>query len=441
MLAGRLAERGFATAIVESDLVGGECSFYACMPSKGLLRPAELLGEAQRVPGVREAVTGGLDVDAVLRRRDEIVHDLDDGAQVPWLEERGVTLVRGVGRLDGERAVRVADELLRAGRAVVIATGSEPAIPPIEGLADARPWTNREATTSAVVPGRLLVLGGGVVGVELAQAYASLGAAVTLVEGGPRLLAREEPFAAEEVARVLAERGVEILTDATVTAVRRPRAGGEVTLTLSDGGARSADELLVATGRRPASADVGLETIGLQPGAYVAVDDRMRVAGHPWLYAIGDVNGRSLLTHMGKYQARIASLAIAGDDSPRATEDGPGSPRVIFTDPQIAAVGMTAAAARAAGLDVRTLSHASAATAGASFTGRSTPGSAQLVVDAARGVVVGATFVGFEVAEWLHAATLAIVAEVPIARLWHCVPAFPTRSEVWLKLLEAYEAH
>jgi len=251
VLAGRLADRGHATAIVESRLVGGECSFYACMPSKALLRPAELLGETRRVPGVREAVTGTLDPEAVLRRRDDVIHELDDASQVDWLEDRGITLVRGHGRLAGEQLVRVGDELLRARRAVVIATGSDAAMPPIPGLAGARPWTNREATTSRVVPRRLLVLGGGVVGVELAQAYASLGSAVTLVEGGPRVLAREEPFAGEEICAALREHGVEIHSGVKVTAVARPQPGGAVTLTLDDRRELTGDELLVAVGRRP----------------------------------------------------------------------------------------------------------------------------------------------------------------------------------------------
>ncbi|MEA2358409.1 MAG: hypothetical protein QOI62_1669 [Solirubrobacteraceae bacterium] len=440
VIAGRTAGDGLSTALVESRLIGGECSFYACMPSKALLRPAELLAEARRVPGVREAVTGALDVDAVLRRRDEIIHDLDDSAQVPWLNERGVEIVRGYGRLEGERCVRVGDELLRARRAVVVATGSLPSLPPIPGLAEARPWTNREATTSHSVPARLLVLGGGVVGVELAQAYASLGSEVALVEGGPRLIAREEPFAGEQVCAALRERGVEVLTETKATAVARPQAGGEVTLTLEGGRTLVGDELLVAVGRRPATDDLGVETVGLQPGESVEVDERMRVPGHDWLYAIGDVNGRSLLTHMGKYQARVASLVIAGDESARATQDGSGAPRVTYTDPQVAAVGLTEAAAREAGIEVRTVSYPSAGAAGASFVGRHTDGLCRLVVDGSRDVIVGATFVGFEVAEWLHAATIAIVGEIPIARLWDCVPAFPTRSEAWLRLLEAYEA-
>jgi dihydrolipoamide dehydrogenase len=440
VLAGRLAERGLQTAIVESRLIGGECSFYACMPSKALLRPAELLAEARRVPGVREALTGDLDAPAVLARRDEVVHDLDDAGQVGWLTDRGVAVVRGHGRLEGERLVRAGGELLRARRAVAIATGSEPAMPPIPGLAQARPWTNREATTSKVVPSRLLVLGGGVVGVELAQAYASLGSSVVLVEGGPRLIAREEPFAAEHVAAALRDLGVELLTGATATQVQRASGdGGEVTVTLDAGQRLVGDELLVAVGRRPSTAALGLDTIGLQPGVALPVDDRMRVEGHDWLYAIGDVNGRSLLTHMGKYQARVASLAIAGDGAARATQDSAVAPRVIYTDPQVAAVGLTEAAARDAAIAVRTVCVPSSGTAGASFVGRGARGGSQLVIDTGRDVVVGATFVGFEVAEWLQAATIAIVGEVPIARLWDCVPAFPARSEVWLRLLEAAE--
>jgi dihydrolipoamide dehydrogenase len=274
----------------------------------------------------------------------------------------------------------------------------------------------------------------------MAQAYASLGSSVTLVEGGPRVLAREEPFAGEAICAALAQHGVTIHSGVKVTAVARAEPGGAVTLTLDDGRELTGDELLVAVGRRPATGDLGLETVGLQAGAYVPVDDQLRVTGHDWLYAIGDVNGCALLTHMGKYEAHIASLVIDGDASARVTQSGPRSPRVIFTDPQVAAIGLTEAGAREARLPVRTVSVATDGTAGASFVGRSTGGMSQLVVDSARGVIVGATFVGFEVGEWLQAATIAIVGEVPIDRLWHCVPAFPTRSEVWRRLLEAYEA-
>jgi len=265
VLAGRLAERGHEVAIVESHLVGGECSFYACMPSKALLRPAEVLAEVGRVPGAAEAVTGDLDVDAVLRRRDRVVAGLDDAGQVPWLEERGIALVRGHGRLDGPRRVRVDGNLvLSARRAVVIAVGSGALLPSIAGLAEARPWTNREATTSAAVPSRLLVLGGGVVGVETAQIYASVGSRVTLLEALPRLLAREEPFVSEQVAAGLRAFGVDVMTGVTAASVRRE--GGEVSVDLADGATVSGDELLVAVGRRPLTADLGLETVGLAAG-------------------------------------------------------------------------------------------------------------------------------------------------------------------------------
>jgi len=437
--AGRLAGRGRATALVEAHLIGGECAFYACMPSKALLRPLELYEEAKRVPGVREAVTRGLDARAALRRRDEVIHGLDDSGQEPWLQERGVTIVRGRGRLEGERRVRVGDDVLVAREAVIVATGTQALLPPIPGLAEARPWTNREATTSERIPPRLLVLGAGVVGVELAQAYASLGSKVTLVEAATRILAREEPFAADVVHAALREHGVDILTVAPAARVQRDGAG-EVTLTLENGRSLQGDELLVAVGRKPLTDDLGLETVGIEPGGALEVDDRMQVTGHPWLYAIGDVNGRALLTHVAKYQARIATLVLDGDERARAIHDGPGSPRAIFTDPQVAAVGMTEAAAREAGIDARTVLHPTSAIAGASFVGRHTPGATQLVVDGRRDVIVGATFVGFEVAELLQAATIAIVNQVPIAHLWACLAPFPTRSELWLRLLEAYEA-
>lgn len=438
VVAGRLAERGRAVAIVESHLVGGECSFYACMPSKALLRPAEALAEVDRVPGAREAVGAGLDVGAVLRRRDEIVHDLDDGAQVPWLESKGIALFRGLGRLDGERRVRVdSGEVLEAREAVVVAVGSGSLVPPIPGLAEARPWSNREVTTAKDVPARLLILGGGVVGSEMAQAYATLGATVTLLEGGPRLLAREEPFAGEQVAEALRGRGVDVRVGAKAVSVHRAD-GAEVTVELEDGSSVAGDELLVAVGRRALTDDLGLESVGLEPGGTIEVDDHLRVAGHPWLYAIGDVNGRALLTHMGKYQARVVSELIEGREL-RATRDDAGSPRVTFTDPQVAAVGLTLAHAQESGVRARAVDVPSAGTAGASFYGRGAPGTARIVIDEDREVIVGATFTGAEVADWLQAASLAIAGEVPLERLWEAVPPFPTRSEVWLKLLEKYE--
>jgi dihydrolipoamide dehydrogenase len=469
--AGRLAEGGLRVALVERELVGGECSFYACMPSKALLRPAQALAEARRVPGAAQAAAGELDVRAVLARRDEVIHHLDDSSQLPWLDERGVTLVRGEGALAGEREVRVGERLLRAGRAVVLATGSDAAIPPIPGLRECAPWTNREVTTAAAIPSSLLVLGGGVVGVEMAHAYASLGARVTVVEALPRLIAGEEEFASQLVSDALGALGVEVVLGVAATAASRggqqgredtgagqahfarpterppgdvlPQNGdaeSQVTLALEDGRSFGGDQLLVAVGRRARTASLGLEAFGLEAGRPVAVDATLRVPGCEWLYAIGDVNGRVLLTHMGKYQARLAAAHIlgraGGDSSLRS--DGRLSPRVIFTEPQVAAVGHTLASAREAGLNARAVDVPVEDNAGGSFVGHGAPGSARLVIDEDRAVIVGATFVGVDVAESLHAATIAVVGEVPLERLWHAVPCFPTRSELWLGLLEAY---
>jgi pyruvate/2-oxoglutarate dehydrogenase complex dihydrolipoamide dehydrogenase (E3) component len=429
--AGRLGEAGVSVAIVEERLVGGECAFYACMPSKALLRPLEIRDEARRVPGVP---VGELDVSVVLARRDEVVHDLDDAGMLPWLEDRGVTLVRGHGRLAGERRVEVDGETLLARQAVVVATGSSATMPPVPGLAEAHPWTNVEATTAKQVPGRLAILGGGVVGVEMAQAWASLGSQVTLVHRGDRLIEREEPFAAAQILNALRGAGVDVRLQTSVAAVSR---NGVVKIELEGGTSFDADELLVAIGRTPRTADIGLETVGLEPGKHVGVDESLRVPGRDWLYAVGDVNGRALLTHMGKYQARLVADAIVGKPA-RLRSDGGSSPRVIFTDPQVGAVGLTLAVAEEAGLRVRTVEVGTSGNAGGSFVGRGAPGTARLVVDEDRRVVVGATITGSEIAEALHAATIAVIAAVPLDDLWHAVPAFPTRSELWLRLLEAY---
>ncbi len=434
--AGRLGENGLSVAIVELRLVGGECSYYGCMPSKALLRPEEALEEARRIPGAAEAATGALDVGAVLRRRNEVVHDLDDTVQLPWLEQRGVTLLRGAARLTAARTIEVDGETHTARRAIVVATGTEPFIPPVPGLAEAHGWTNREGTTSNDVPGRLLVLGGGAVGVELGQAWATLGSHVTLIEGGPRVLGREEEFASRQVHDGLVAHGVEVIVGTRATSVER---NGVVRMTLEDGTVLEGDEVLVGVGRSPWTGNLGLETVGLEPGKYVTVDDTLRVPGHDWLYAIGDVNGRVLLTHMGKYQGRVAADVILGKDARiDPLSDGALSPRVTFTEPQVAAVGHTLASAQEAGLPVRAVDMETSGTAGGSFYGRNAPGTSRLVVDEERRVIVGATFCGTDVAEWLQAATFAVVGEVPIDKLWHAVPSFPTRSEVWLRLFEIY---
>jgi dihydrolipoamide dehydrogenase len=434
--AARLAQAGLSVAIVEPELVGGECVFYACMPSKSLLRPVEALTEARRIPGAAEAAAGELDVPAVLARRDDVIHHLDDSSYLPGFEALRIELVRGHGRLDGPRHVRVGDDVLVAKKAVIVATGTHPAMPPIDGLRDARPWTNRELTTAEVAPSRLAMLGGGAVGTEMAQAWCTLGSQVTLIEASDRLLGREEPFAAEQVATSLRERGVNLRLGTRAVAVRRERDGDEVTVELDHGPAVKADELAVATGRRPRTDDLGLESVGLEPGKWIDVDDQLRVTAvdGDWLYAVGDVNARALLTHISKYQARVAADNILGKRA-AATADGAGSPRVLFTDPQVAAVGHTLQSALDAGLNVHTVEAPTSGNAGGNFYGINAVGTTRLVVDDDRQVVVGATITGSEVADFLQAATIAVVGEVPLGRLAHAVPAFPTRSEVWSNLM------
>jgi pyruvate/2-oxoglutarate dehydrogenase complex dihydrolipoamide dehydrogenase (E3) component len=436
--AGRLADGGMSVAIVEPHLVGGECSYYACMPSKALLRPGGLLEEARRVPGVAEAVSGELDPQAILDRRDEVIHGLDDSGQLPWLEDRGIELFREEARLDGERRVWAGEDLLTASQVVVVATGSGPRMPPVDGLDSVKAWNNRDATTAKRVPPSMIVLGGGPVGCELAQVWSTLGTEVTLIEGGELLLAREEPFAGEQVALALRMRhGVDVRTGTHVQRVSPTGAG--VAVGLAGGGTVEAAEILVATGRKPRTGGIGLESVGVEPGkgGFLETDAKLRVSGRDWLYAVGDVSGRALFTHMGKYQAWVAAENALGREA-EAVAEGIGSPRVTFTDPQVASAGKTLDQAREAGIDARAVDVPTDGTAGASFQGKETGGTSRLVIDEARKVIVGATFTGFETADFLHAATIAIVSEVPLPKLRHAVAAYPSRSEIWLKLLEAY---
>ncbi len=438
--------------VVENELVGGECSYWACMPSKALLRPTAALAAARRLPGAAAAVTGEVDVQAVLDRRTSFTSGYDDSSQVEWVEGAGLSLVRGTARLDGERRVVVTAEdgqvtTLVARHAVVVASGSEPTTPPVDGLGDVPHWGSREATSATEVPRRLLVLGAGVVGLEMATAFRRLGAEVTVV-GGSAVLGAFEPRAGELVADALREEGVEVVVgDRAASAVRDD---GEVRLTLSSGRELVADELLVATGRRPRTTDLGLETVGLEPGAALDIDASGRVRGveGTWLYAAGDVTGLAPLTHMGKYAARAVGDVVAARARGEAQgEQAPWSPyattalrqavpQVVFTDPEVASVGLTEEQAREAGVDVRVVA-LDIAVAGSSLHADGYTGWACLVLDDARGVVVGATFVGQDVAELLHSATVAVVGEVPLDRLWHAVPSYPTISEVWLRLLEA----
>ncbi|MFQ1000723.1 dihydrolipoyl dehydrogenase family protein [Modestobacter sp. SSW1-42] len=442
---------GLTAVLVESELVGGECSYWACMPSKTLLRGSEVLAEARAVSGAAAAVTGEQDVAATLARRDSFTSNWDDASQVDWVESSNIALVRGKGRLDGEKRVVVTapdgtEQVLVAREAVALCTGSRAAVPPVDGLADVDPWTPREATSAKVVPGRLLVIGGGYVGCEMATAWQQLGASVTLFQHGERLLPHLEPAAGEAVEASLRDLGVEVHLGTEVQAVRRE--DGEVVLTCSDGEFRG-DEVLVAVGRAANTDQVGLETVGLEPSGHLEVDESLQVPGTPWLYGVGDVNGRAQLTHMGKYQARQAGAAIVArargeqvdlsDWSPFvATADRRATPSVVFTDPQVAAVGLTAAQAEDAGLPHRVVEYAIGSVAGAAVHADGYTGTAIAVVDTEREVLLGVTFVGAGVAELLHSATIAVVGEVPIARLWHAVPSYPTISEIWLRLLETY---
>lgn len=449
-VADRAKQGGLSVVVVESELVGGECSYWACMPSKTLLRSGAALRSARDVDGARQAVTGTVDVAAALRRRDAIVHEWNDASQVDWLQGAGIDLVRGHGRLTAEREVSVTtpdggEIALRARHAVVISTGSAALLPDIDGLKDAAPWTSRDATGVRDVPSSLAILGAGTVGCEMATLFASFGCEVTLIARSA-LLGAMEPFAGEAVTEALRQAGAQVRTGVDVTTVSR-EPGGDVILTLSDGSEVRAAEVLVSTGRVPRTADVGLETVGIAPGSWLDVDDTLRVRGVDWLYAVGDVNHRALLTHQGKYQARAAGDVIAArahghdvDDAPWgrhvATADHSAVPQVTFTDPEIASVGHTEASARAAGLEVRVVDYDLSWVSGASTHADHYRGRARAVFDPRRRVLVGATFVGPDIAELLHSATIAVVGEVPVDRLWHAVPAYPTVSEVWLRWLE-----
>ena len=456
-LADRTQAAGLKTLIVESELVGGECSYWACMPSKALLRPGIALDDALRVAGAREAVSGRLAAEAVLARRDSFTKNWNDEGQVGWLDSVGVELLRGHGRLDGPRrvAVRTPDGEVRkltARHAVGVSVGTAALLPDgLPGLDSAKVWTSRDATSSHAVPDRLAVVGGGVVAVEMATAWRSLGSEVVLLVRDGALLPRMEPFVSEYVTDALRKAGVDVRFGVSVTKLDRPSYPGPVTATLDDGSSVEADEILFGTGRRPHTEDIGLETVGLKPGSWLETDDSclVRAVEGDWLYAVGDVNHRALLTHQGKYQARIAGAVIgarAHGETPEATAWSPYAatadiaavPQVVFTDPEVASVGLTAAEAEAKGLRARTVDYDLGSVAGASLYADGYNGKARMVVDLDREVLLGVTFVGPGVGELIHSATVAVAGEVPISRLWHAVPSYPTISEIWLRLLETY---
>ncbi|MFD0021263.1 dihydrolipoyl dehydrogenase family protein [Streptomyces sp. NPDC058382] len=454
-VADRARSAGLSAAIVESELIGGECSYWACMPSKALLRPVVARADARSVPGLSASVQGPLDTAAVLAHRDEYASHWKDDGQLAWLEGIGADIYRGTGRLAGTKTVSVTapdgtEHRLTARHAVAVCTGTRAVVPDLPGIADARPWTSREATSAKEVPGRLAVVGGGVVGVEMATVWGALGAEVTMLVRGKGLLPRMEPFAGELVAQALADAGTDVRTGVSVTSVRRPAQDGPVTVELDNGESIEADEILFATGRAPRTDDLGLETVHLKPGSWLTVDDSCRVEGTGWLYAVGDVNHRALLTHQGKYQARIAGAAIAARaqgvplletdrwGAHAATADHAAVPQVVFTDPEAASVGLTLAEAEQAGHRVRAVDHDLGAVAGSGLYADGYRGRARMIVDLDREILLGVTFVGPGIGELLHSATIAVAAEVPIERLWHAVPAYPTISEIWLRLLETY---
>lgn len=454
-VADRARAAGLSVAVVERELVGGECSYWACVPSKALLRPVIAVADANRVEGARQAVTGRLDTDRVFARRNRYVTDWDDSGQARWVKSIGADLYRGHGRIDGPRRVTVtrddgAQRILSARHAVAVATGSRPVLPDVPGIEEARPWTNRHGTDSSTVPARLAVIGGGGVGVEMATLWQGLGAQVTLL-ARRRLLRRMEPFAGELVAQGLTEAGVDVRIGVEVTALRRPDATGPVTIALDDGSELEADEVLFATGRTPATGDIGLDTVGLTPGSWLDVDTTCLVedVDGDWLYALGDVNHRALLTHEGKYQARTAGDAIGARAAGRpvdagawgdhaTTADQRAVPQVFFTDPEAAAVGLTAEQAAEAGHRIRTVDVDFNAAQGANLYADGYRGHARMVVDLDREILLGVTFVGPGISELLHSATIAVAGEVPLKRLRHAIACFPTVSEIWLFLLAAY---
>jgi pyruvate/2-oxoglutarate dehydrogenase complex dihydrolipoamide dehydrogenase (E3) component len=456
------AKNGFSVALIESNLVGGDCAYYACIPSKALLRPPEALEEARQVEGARQAVAGNLGIESVFSRRDTFVDHLDDANLTNMVEEGGAHILRGHGRLDGRKRVTVtsADGVsisLIARHAVVLSTGSSPAIPDVPGLTEAKPWTSRNATSAKKVPQRLAIMGDGPVACEMADAWSALGAKITILSRHERILDRYEPFVGEQLSAAFAKRGISIRTKVNVTRVNRSGTNAPIEIQLDDGTTVDTDQLLVAVGRKPNTRDIGLETVGLKPQQWLDVDDTCLVRGglegeNDWLYAVGDINHRALLTHVGKYQGRACAKAILAHAKGTSIDDDQSAewsqsvakadhdmiPQVIFTDPQVASVGLTERDAKGLGLNTRSVDSDIGMLPGAQLKEEGYVGHARLVIDEDNQVIVGATFLGPEVSDLMHSATVAIVGRVTINRLWHAVPSFPTVTEVWTQLFENY---
>ena len=426
----RLAEQGLRVALVERELVGGECAYWACIPSKTLLRPPETRAQARRAAGVQEPQQRWAEV---AKYRDYMIRDLDDGAQVDRYEQQGVTVIKAAGRICGAGRVEVDGRVLETER-IVIATGSDAMIPPIDGLEEVGYWTNREATTVQQIPDSVLILGGGPVGVELAQFFARFGAHVTIVQSADRLVDREDPCVGQLIADYLREEGIDIRLGAKAVAAQR-RDGRRV-LVLEDGDEVGAQELLIATGRRPRINGIGLESLGIQPDPKgIAIDERCRAGDGVW--AIGDVTGVMAFTHVGMYQGRIACADIVGHP---AKADYTAIPRVVFSDPEIAAVGLTEQQARDRGIDIATSHISLAASIARPWTYEQDPrGDLGLLADRTQRVLIGAWAVAPLAGEWIHQAALAIKTQTSIDVLRDTVAQFPTFSEAYLKGVEALE--
>ena len=445
-----LIAEGLEVALVEERLIGGECHYWACNPTKALLRPIEVLALAQAVPGVREAVgPGQLDVAAVFAKRDTIVDHLNDDGATGEMQQTGLTVIHAHGRLAGTREVTVThpdgrEETVRALQAVVLATGTRPTIPDVPGLAEAHPWTNRELATMTHVPPRTLIIGGGVVGVEFATILAGLGSEVTLLARGGTLLRNSETVASEMVTESLRHKGVDLRFHAHPSGVVRPIAGGPVSVTVGEENIE-VDEVVVATGRTVNTDSLGLETVGLRAGEFIAVDDHLQALGvdGTWLYAMGDTTGRALLSHLSQYHAVVVADIIAARARGRQlgadeliARDPHNLPQVVYTDPQVVEVGRTESQARADGFTVTTTSaRYPEAVPDLAIFRDGFDAWAKLVVDADTDTLLGATFVGPEFAELAQAATLAVVAKVPIETLRHVVAPHPSINQIWNPLL------
>lgn len=421
IVAGRLAGAGLSVVGVEARLVGGECPYWGCIPSKMMVRAADLLQEARRVPGVAGRTEVRPDWAPVARRIREATDGWDDAVAVRRFTDAGGRFVRGRARLAGPGRVEVGGTVYEASRAVVLATGSSPVVPPIDGLAGTPYWTNREALEATEPPASLVVLGGGAIGLELAQVYARFGTAVTVVEAHDRILSMEEPEASALLRDRLSADGIAVRT--STRAVRVEHDGDRFRLLTDDGPAVTGQRLLVATGRRANLADLGLETVGLDPTARaVAVDERMRAGERLW--AVGDLTGKGMFTHVATYQAAIATRDVLGEPGPPA--DYRALPRVTFTDPEVGAVGLTEAQARRSGIRVAVGLADQAATSRGWIHKVGNQGFVKLVADADRRVLVGATSAGPVGGEVLGGLAVAVQARVPVDTLHHMIYAYPT---------------